>query len=140
MRGTRSNSSGEPENTQTLEPTREATTPRSCQDSRADPGDIRVYGRDGDSLQDGLRRIQGTLQGSHPGLEVCPEPRRHRHSLHPALHRRLQRKNNTPRTTHSPCISYTPMARIEPSTPALNRCLRNIHSQESSQAQDESKY
>src|SRR5438128_2600427 len=87
-----------------------------------------------------LARIQGTLQGSHPGLEVCPEPRRHRHSLHPALHRRLQRKNNTPRTTHSPCISYTPMARIEPSTPALNRCLRNIHSQESSPAQDESKY
>src|SRR5207247_168124 len=67
----------------TPEPTREATTPRSCQDPRTDPGDVRVNGRDGDSLQDGLRRIQGTLPGPHSGLEVRPEPRRHRHSLHP---------------------------------------------------------
>src|SRR5207253_8079051 len=124
----------------TLEPTREATTPRSCQGPRTDPGDVRVNGRDGNSLQDGLRRIQGTLPSPHSGLEVRPEPRRHRHSLHPTLHRRLQRKNNTPRTTHSPGFRYTPMARIEPSTPALNPCPRNSHSLESSPAQDGSKY
>src|SRR5207253_1115504 len=84
--------------------------------------------------------VRAAAQSVYPVMEEPPEPRRHGHSLHPALHRRLQRKNNTPRTTHSTCIRHTPMARIEPSTPALADCPRNTRSQESSPAQDESKY
>ena len=67
-----------------------------------------------------MRRIQGTLPRPYTGLEVRPEPQRHRHNLNPALHGRLQRKNNTAWTTNSPSISHTTLARIQPSPPSLN--------------------